>query len=426
MSTYPVNTASASGTVECQTGAISKKGIKKLIKKAISARDQKCELMDVASTHKRFTFETDLALDEDSFLLNIFDYIRVVNFEIDQFMLDKFWQSLTEGGCVFMDTTVLEWLGYDHEEERYRKAAFLKLLKSNQIDFKQIKHNDPDFDQYPEFVAEAAQLSAAALKSQKWIIIDSQDFKRVVFSLRTKRSSDIVNYYLSLERLMAMYTEYTHHYQLRIERRRAELEKKSLTDMMENLKIEQAKEREERKKEREEHLREREAAERRYNNLMKRGDQLLGHAEQAEEDRLVMMKDLNEVRKVAAPHPEERKNVHRMAVVRMSPRYKWSDGDPMYYPDVDAIAIRTQIKYFGGRVSQIKRAGNGTNKDAEVIVSFDSPNPISLFNRIKHTKEEMFTFVGSTGIRYEPSTEQDLIDAVNELHQDRMTYPNDE
>ena len=115
MSTYPVNTASASGTVECQTGAISKKGIKKLIKKAISARDQKCELMDVASTHKRFTFETDLALDEDSFLLNIFDYIRVVNFEIDQFMLDKFWQSLTEGTCVFMDTSILEWLGYDHE-----------------------------------------------------------------------------------------------------------------------------------------------------------------------------------------------------------------------------------------------------------------------------------------------------------------------
>jgi len=30
-------------------------------------------------------------------------------------MLDKFWQSLTEGGCITCDATVLEWLGYDHE-----------------------------------------------------------------------------------------------------------------------------------------------------------------------------------------------------------------------------------------------------------------------------------------------------------------------
>lgn len=68
-------------------------------------------------------------------------------------------------------TTVLEWLGYDNEQERDRKQTFLKLLKSNEIDFRQIKHTDPDFDQYPEFVAEAAQLSSAALKSQKWIIL---------------------------------------------------------------------------------------------------------------------------------------------------------------------------------------------------------------------------------------------------------------
>jgi len=373
------------------------------------------------------TLELILEVTKDCYELVPFIELRDMIFD-DTNNMSKAMEEMcsSEKSNLVVTKAVLEWLGYDNDQERNRKQTFLKLLKSNDINFRQIKHNDPDFNQYPEFVEEAKTMSDRVLTRQQWIILDAQDFKRVVFSLRTKRSREIVNYYLSLERLMAMYTEYTHHYQLRIERRRAELEKKSLTDMMENLKIEQAKEREERKKEREEHLREREAAERRYNNLMKRGDQLLGHAEQAEEDRLVMMKDLNEVRKVAAPHPEERKNVHRMAVVRMSPRYKWSDGDPMYYPDVDAIAIRTQIKYFGGRVSQIKRAGNGTNKDAEVIVSFDSPNPISLFNRIKHTKEEMFTFVGSTGIRYEPSTEQDLIDAVNELHQDRMTYPNDE
>jgi hypothetical protein len=45
--------------------------------------------------------------------------------------LDKFWQSLREGGSVLLDGTVLEWLGYDNEQERDRKQTFLKLLKSN-------------------------------------------------------------------------------------------------------------------------------------------------------------------------------------------------------------------------------------------------------------------------------------------------------
>jgi hypothetical protein len=48
-------------------------------------------------------------------------------------------------------------------------------------------------------------MSDRVLTRQQWIILDAQDFKRVVFSLRTKRSREIVNYYLSLERLMAMY-----------------------------------------------------------------------------------------------------------------------------------------------------------------------------------------------------------------------------
>ena len=100
------------------------------------------------------------------------------------------------------------------------------------------------------------------------------------------------------------------------------------------------------------------------------------------------------------------------------------EGDPKYYSAVDAVAIRTQIKYFNGRVKKIQSSGDGTNSDASILTSFDSPNPISLFNRLKDEYSDRFTFVNATGIRYEPSTEADLVETMNELHASRMDYPN--
>ncbi|ASZ85079.1 099L [Cherax quadricarinatus iridovirus] len=44
----------------------------------------------------------------------------------------------------------------------------------------------------------------------------SDDFKRMVMCLRTKRAGQIRDYYLAIEKLFKMYCEYTHHYNLRV------------------------------------------------------------------------------------------------------------------------------------------------------------------------------------------------------------------
>ena len=333
-------------------------------------------------------------------------------------MLNKFWQCVAENSSVDVHGTVLEWLGYDSEKDYDNKASFIQLLNAYQIEFKQIKHDDPTIHNYPDLVEETAQLPTNALNRKKWIIMSSRDFKKMVLCLRTSRAEQIREYYLAVEDLYKMYCEYTLHFQLRRER----LGKKqgTIDDLvrgMEEMKLE-------RQEAERKHELERQDAQQRYNNLMARGDQLLHHAEQAEEDRILIMDDIHQVRKVAAPNPDEPKNAHRMAVVKMSPQYEWAEGDPKYYSEVDALAVRTQIKSFNGRLRKIKNAGSGTNKDASVLTSFDSPNPISLYNRLKETCSDKFTFINAAGIRYEPSTEQDLIEAVNDLHEARMTYPN--
>ena len=406
--------ASAPGAIPKTQNSQSSQS-KKIVKTVLANKsmDEKCQLMDMMENRKQFQETTDMALNYSDSLLNIFDYIEAVQFRIDTMMLNKFWQCVAQNRCVDIHTTVLEWLGYDSEEERFNKASFIQLLTAHNIDFQQIKHTDPDFQNYPDLVEEAQSLPINSLNRKKWIIMGTRDFKKMVMCLRTSRAEQIRDYYLAVEDLFKMYCEYTLHFQLRREKRRLGKKQGTIDDLvrgMEDMKLERQKERQE--------------AQQRYNNLMARGDQLLHHAEQAEEDRLLMMNDIHQARQVVAPNPDEPTNVHRMAVVKMSPRYEWTEGDPKYYSQVDALAIRTQIKYFDGRVRKIRNAGSGTNQEASVLTSFDSPNPISLHNRLKETYSDKFTFINAAGIRYEPSTEEDLISAVGDLHASRMDYPN--
>ena len=79
----------------------------------LTAPHQQCELMDAASEQKRFP-ETDQVLAYDDFnLQTIFEYIQITLFKIVHVgqVLAKFEARY----LVFMDTSVLEWLGYDHE-----------------------------------------------------------------------------------------------------------------------------------------------------------------------------------------------------------------------------------------------------------------------------------------------------------------------
>ena len=164
-------------------------------------------------TNDKYIYEeTTTALKNSKVLLDIYKYIEVVGYQIDQFMFDKFWQSVSKSSCVVILTAVIDWLGYDSMEERFNKASFIDLLKSHEIQFKHIKHTDPEFENYPELVDDAKTMTVAALKSKKWIIIDSDDFKRMVMCLRTKKAEQIRDYYISLEKLFKMYCEYTTHF----------------------------------------------------------------------------------------------------------------------------------------------------------------------------------------------------------------------
>jgi len=160
----------------------------------------------------------------------------------------------------------------------------------------------------------------------------------------------------------------------------------------------------------------------RYEKLMTRIDVLLHHAEQDQKERIVMMHDIRDLSR-----PQKAKNFYRMAIIKMSPNYEWDEEkDRWYLRNVDAIAVRIPAHNFYNHIREIKRYGNRTNQDAEIIVSFDSPNPVNLYNRLKVEHSKDFTFVQPVGIRFDPGTEEDLVKAVRNMHEVRAQYPNNQ
>ena len=65
-----------------------------------------------------------------------------------------------------MDCEIFEWLGYDNENRYGRKSAFIKLLKSHNINFREVTHTDDDFHKFSKFVAEAKLLQPQSLHKQ--------------------------------------------------------------------------------------------------------------------------------------------------------------------------------------------------------------------------------------------------------------------
>jgi hypothetical protein len=55
---------------------------------------------------------------------------------------------MTGKQCLNVEALLLKWLGYDGELRR-QKEVFIKLLESNEIEYREIGYEDPLIKQFP-------------------------------------------------------------------------------------------------------------------------------------------------------------------------------------------------------------------------------------------------------------------------------------
>ena len=147
------------------------------------------------------------ALDKTMKLLDIMQFIKVTKFELNKVMFDYFWQVMISNTRVHLHPRVLEWFGYEGELKEQRKN-FIRMLKRNDIAFKELTQKDKEIDSYST-IQEELQLIPSNVTNSKFLIMEPKDLKLAIMQLKTKNGDMIRRYYIDLEDLMKLYVEYT-------------------------------------------------------------------------------------------------------------------------------------------------------------------------------------------------------------------------
>jgi phage anti-repressor protein len=151
-------------------------------------------------------------------LATIHEFIQLTNYPIDKASFDIIYLRIKEDMDVYIDATLLEWMGYEGEL-KYKQNSFLKLLKRNFTSdedytihknngykeyFKNIKsvHLTPLNYVYPN------PAIGASARRIKHILLKPDTFKAMSMMLNTGKGSQIRKYYIAIEKLMKAYMIY--------------------------------------------------------------------------------------------------------------------------------------------------------------------------------------------------------------------------
>jgi len=122
-------------------------------------------------------------------------------------MFDYFWQVVVGNTPSHLTSSVLGWFGYEGEYYT-QKQNFVKMLKRNGFTFRELTQKDKEIEQYPS-IQQELQLVPSNVQHTKFLIMEPDDLKMAIMQLKTKNGHIIRQYYIDLEKLLKIYTEYT-------------------------------------------------------------------------------------------------------------------------------------------------------------------------------------------------------------------------
>jgi hypothetical protein len=349
------------------------------------------------------------ALDQGFRLLNILEFIQITKFKLNMTMFDYFWQVMVGGVTgTLMSTSVLQWFGYEGDYKKQRQN-FKKMLKNNNISYRELTQQDEEIGQYPT-IQEELQLLPSNVKHSKFLIMEPNDFKMAIMQLKTKNGHKIRQYYIDLEELLKMYVEYT----LYFNHREATRKITNLEQMMARMDLKLETQEEERKKDREINRRLEESNKRQEEYMRSMGitledvrdqnEELLGETKGLKKQNKKIQRKLGIAVEDRAPLPDDKGKQERFVLLKRN--------DHEYAP---YYTIRAQNTYTKRKIKVFRTLF----PNLEILLDFKAnPNSKTLYVRIKDELKVKGVLFEGNNINLEDSsiTEEDLIEEMEVIN----------
>ena len=148
-------------------------------------------------------------IDINNEMLSVKDILKVVNYNIGNIYIDKFWDSIQYNKWIYIDNDMLFWMGYKRNEIKKNKQDYINLLKENfeeNIEYKLL--NSKEFLNISKCQTLALENTEINNHNKvKHLIVSPDCFKESLMLLRTEKSKSIKKYYLELEKIFRFYLE---------------------------------------------------------------------------------------------------------------------------------------------------------------------------------------------------------------------------
>lgn len=159
-------------------------------------------------------------------MLTVAEFIKVTNYPIDTFMIDKFWNTIEDNKLIYVDEQLIRWMGYEGTPYSI-KTSFKKLLTSCG------EYYEYNNDEYEKYIVPINTMNIyPTLEKTRGknrtlhLLLTPKCLKIMMMKLSTPKSDSIREYYFNLECLFKEYVKYQNLYKGR--QQQIELDKHKL------------------------------------------------------------------------------------------------------------------------------------------------------------------------------------------------------
>jgi len=149
-------------------------------------------------------------------LLTFKELLDVIDYDINNIYLDKFWNSIEDDKWIYLDNNTILWLGYT--DIKRGKEFIIRLLKQyfiNYEDYKLLTNSEFLTENLCSTlkVEQSINEEKRGAHNKQYIIISPDCFKELCMHVGTEKAKEIKKYYINLEKVFKFYLEYQNQYQ---------------------------------------------------------------------------------------------------------------------------------------------------------------------------------------------------------------------
>ncbi len=120
------------------------------------------------------------------------------NIQVDQLYIDRFWSSLYSDKWIYIDSEIVQWIGYSEAKVKEGKRYVLGKLREQFVegtDFKLVRIED--IEQYDVI----SHIDTDMIRTNSVLIVDPDVFKELLLTMSTTKARQVQKYFLAVERL---------------------------------------------------------------------------------------------------------------------------------------------------------------------------------------------------------------------------------